>query len=637
MSLPAISMYTSPPGAVYSSEFDPASRGSSPCTTAAPPPPAASYRLPSGGGGLSCLFSSPAAAAAPPRAPAHDDLGALWHNRSDDLSVPADGGGYSYSHSHSSSQLKRRDLHHHHHSPVSVFQGPSTSSPSRSPPASWLAARDRDRLFAGFVRNALGSCVDYAPPTSPRPEVGASELAFELDENLAEASPACEPYAQELLASAQDRHRIFHEELVVKAFLEAEKAHRGQTRASGDPYLQHCVETAVLLAKVGANATVVSAGLLHDTIDDSFIDYDHIFHMFGAGVADLVEGVSKLSHLSKLARDNNTASRTVEADRLHTMLLAMADARAVLIKLADRLHNMETLKALPCAKQERFAKETMEIFVPLANRLGVASWKDQLENLCFKYLNPEEHEELSSKLRESFDEELITSAVDKLDKGLRDAGVSYHSLSGRHKSLYSIHCKMLKKNLTMEEIHDIHGLRLLVESEEDCYEALCVVHRLWPRVTGRFKDYISRPKLNGYRSLHTVVMSEGVHPFEVQIRTREMHLQAEYGFAAHWRYKEGTCRHSFVLRMVEWARWVLTWQCEAMDRERTASLGSDDGTVSVRPPPACPFPQHAEDCPYSYTRQCNHDGPLFVILLEHGKVSPVLDCPYACLLFDSVI
>ncbi|ONM55310.1 putative GTP diphosphokinase RSH2 chloroplastic [Zea mays] len=497
MSLPAISMYTSPPGAVYSSEFDPASRGSSPCTTAAPPPPAASYRLPSGGGGLSCLFSSPAAAAAPPRAPAHDDLGALWHNRSDDLSVPADGGGYSYSHSHSSSQLKRRDLHHHHHSPVSVFQGPSTSSPSRSPPASWLAARDRDRLFAGFVRNALGSCVDYAPPTSPRPEVGASELAFELDENLAEASPACEPYAQELLASAQDRHRIFHEELVVKAFLEAEKAHRGQTRASGDPYLQHCVETAVLLAKVGANATVVSAGLLHDTIDDSFIDYDHIFHMFGAGVADLVEGVSKLSHLSKLARDNNTASRTVEADRLHTMLLAMADARAVLIKLADRLHNMETLKALPCAKQERFAKETMEIFVPLANRLGVASWKDQLENLCFKYLNPEEHEELSSKLRESFDEELITSAVDKLDKGLRDAGVSYHSLSGRHKSLYSIHCKMLKKNLTMEEIHDIHGLRLLVESEEDCYEALCVVHRLWPRVTGRFKDYISRPKLNG--------------------------------------------------------------------------------------------------------------------------------------------
>jgi (p)ppGpp synthase/HD superfamily hydrolase len=208
------------------------------------------------------------------------------------------------------------------------------------------------------------------------------------------------------------------------------------------------------------------------------------------------------------------------------MLLAMADARAVLIKLADRLHNMRTLEALPLVKQQRFAKETMEIFVPLANRLGITSWKDQLENLCFKYLNPEEHKELSSKLTESFDEELITSAVDKLDKGLRDAGVSYHNLSGRHKSLYSIHSKMLKyvitilfamigskaffyaslltrfgkiirKNLTMEEIHDIHGLRLVVEKEEDCYKALCVVHRLWPRVTGRFKDYISRPKLNG--------------------------------------------------------------------------------------------------------------------------------------------
>uniref|UniRef100_A0A0E0ESP5 HD domain-containing protein n=1 Tax=Oryza meridionalis TaxID=40149 RepID=A0A0E0ESP5_9ORYZ len=289
MSLPAISLYTSPPpGAVYSSEFDPSSRGSSPpCSTA---PPSTSHRPPAAAGGLSCLFSSPAAAASPPRAPPHDELGALWQDRSDDLAFAGGcGGGYS------SSPLKWRDLHHHHHhSPVSVFQGPSSSpAASRSPPASWLVGRDRDRerLFAGFVRNALGSCVDYAPAPSPRSEVGGGELAFELDENLAEASPACEPCARELLAGAQARHRIFHEELVVKAFFEAEKAHRGQTRASGDPYLQHCVETAVLLAKIGANSTVVSAGLLHDTIDDSFIDYDHIFHMFGAGVADLVEGV----------------------------------------------------------------------------------------------------------------------------------------------------------------------------------------------------------------------------------------------------------------------------------------------------------------------------------------------------------
>lgn len=600
MSLSAISLYTSPPGAVYSSEFDPSCRGSSPCTTATPPPPGTSHRPSAVAGGLSCLFSSPA----------HDELGALWHDGSDDLSF---GGSYS----HSSSPLKRRDLHHHHHhSPVSVFQGPSSSPASRSPPASWLTGRERERLFSGFVRNALGSCIDYVPATSPRPELGGGELAFELDENLPEASPACEPYARELLAGAQARHRIFHEELVVRAFFEAEKAHHGQTRASGDPFLQHCVETAVLLAKIGANSTVVSAGLLHDTIDDSFVDYDHIFHMFGAGVADLVEGVSKLSHLSKLARDNNTASRTAEADRLHTMLLAMADARAVLIKLADRVHNMKTLEALPLVKQQRFAKETMEIFVPLANRLGIASWKDQLENLCFKHLNPEEYTELSSKLTETFDEALITSAVDTLDEGLREAGVSYRNLSGRHKNLYSVYSKMLKKNLTMDEVHDIHGLRLVVDKEEDCYQALEVVHKLWPQVTGRFKDYISRPKLNGYRSLHTVVLSEGVHPFEVQIRTKEMHLQAEYGFAAHWRYKEGSCRHSFVLQMVEWARWVLTWQCEAMNKEHSSCQVNSD---AIRPP--CPFPLHSEECAYSYTRQCNHEGPLFVILLEHDKMS----------------
>ncbi|KAK1631183.1 hypothetical protein QYE76_005498 [Lolium multiflorum] len=602
MSLSAISLYTSPPGSVYSSDFDPSSsRGSPPCSTA--PPSTTSHRASAVAGGLSCLFSSPAAAASPPRAPPHDDL---WHDGSDDLSF---GGGYS----HSPSPLKRRDLHH---SPVSVFQGPSSSPASRGASASWLTGRERDRLFSGFVRNALGSCIDYVPATSPRPEVGGGELAFELDENLAEASPACEPYARELLAGAQARHRIFHEELVVKAFFEAEKAHHGQTRASGDPFLQHCVETAVLLAKIGASATVVSAGLLHDTIDDSFVDYDHIFHMFGAGVADLVEGVSKLSHLSKLARDNNTASRTAEADRLHTMLLAMADARAVLIKLADRVHNMNTLEALPLVKQQRFAKETMEIFVPLANRLGIASWKDQLENLCFKHLNPEEHKELSSKLTETFDEALITSAVDTLDEGLKDAGVSYQSLSGRNKNLYSVYSKMLKKNLTMDEVHDIHGLRLVVEKEEDCYRALDVVHKLWPQVDGRFKDYISRPKLNGYRSLHTVVMSEGDHPFEVQIRTKEMHLQAEYGFAAHWRYKEGSCRHSFVLQMVEWARWVLTWQCEALNKEQSSSRVKSE---TIRPP--CPFPLHSEECPYSYTRQCNHDGPLFVILLEHDKMS----------------
>jgi len=295
MSVPTIAVYTSPPGTVYaSSELETSSRGSAPCATAASPSPASSHRHSAVAGGLSCLFSSPTAAS---RSVALDDLSALWHDRSDDPVVVAGRGG-GYSCPQSSSPLKWRD--HLHHSPVPLFHSPASSPASRSPSVSWLAGRERERLFSSFVRNALGSCIDYAPvTTAPLPVaaatgVDAGDLTFELDESLTEAEPSCEPYARVLLAGAQDRHRVFHDALVVKAFFEAEKAHRGQTRASGDPYLQHCVETAVLLANIGANAAVVSAGLLHDTIDDSFMDYDHIFAMFGAGVADLVEGVCVL-------------------------------------------------------------------------------------------------------------------------------------------------------------------------------------------------------------------------------------------------------------------------------------------------------------------------------------------------------
>ncbi|KAJ3705860.1 hypothetical protein LUZ61_009565 [Rhynchospora tenuis] len=593
MSAPAIALYTGPPGGVSQIPSEPTCAAST----------SASKSI---SGGLSMLFSS-SPSPSPPTISRHvaDDL-----SRSDDLGCSS----YSFSNSFSnpSSFSKSRE----YHSPVSVFQSPASTS--RSPPALWIpqsSRHTRDRTYNSFVRHALGSCLDYVPPLSPsyQEEGIVREIGFELDVGLSEMEADCEPYAKEMLAGAQSKHKIFYEEVVVKAFFEAERAHRGQTRASGVPYLEHCVETAVLLAEIGANTTVVAAGLLHDTTDDSFLDYDYIFHMFGAGIADLVDGVSKLSYLSKLARENNTACRTAEADRLHTTFLAMADARAVLIKLADRLHNMKTLDALPPVKQQRFSKETLEIFVPLANRLGISSWKEQLENICFRFLNPEQHKELSSKLEKSFDEALILSAIEKLEQGLKDEEVAFCSLSGRHKSLYSIYNKMLKKNLSMDEIHDIHGLRLVVDKEEDCYKALDIVHRLWPQSIGRFKDYIVHPKLNGYQSLHTVVMSEDKHPLEVQIRTREMHLQAEYGFAAHWRYKEGSCKHSFILHMVQWARWVVSWQCETMAAERMSSFGSSRD--NARPP--CPFPSHSDDCPYSYTRQCQHEGPVYVIVLEN--------------------
>ncbi|XP_050381185.1 probable GTP diphosphokinase RSH2, chloroplastic [Argentina anserina] len=619
-----IALYATPPSSVCSHatfDFELTSRSSTSATST----PSTSQKP--AVGGLSCLFSSSTVKHA-------SSSSSGFSGGAEELMWPDRGEELSSSFRYSQSKMNRDQ------SPISVFHGPvssgssGVSSSARSPPM--RNARERScsgdvslnamrcgssRLFNGFIRGALGStCVDYDSPVrneddlEMRSAAVLDELTFSMEDGFGDGN--LEPYARELLIGAQLRHKIFYEDYVIKAFYQAEKAHRGQMRASGDHYLQHCVETAVLLALIGANSTVVAAGLLHDTLDDSVMSYDYIYGKFGAESADLVEGVSKLSHLSKLARDNNTACKTVEADRLHTMFLAMADPRAVLIKLADRLHNMMTLDALSLTKQQRFAKETLEIFVPLANRLGISSWKVQLENLCFKHLNPDQHLELSSKLEDSFDDEMITSATARLDQALREKAISYHVLCGRHKSLYSIYCKMLKKKLNMSEIHDIHGLRLIVEKEEDCYQALEVVRQLWTEVPGKFKDYIRQPKCNGYQSLHTVVMGGGTIPLEVQIRTKEMHLQAEYGFAAHWRYKEGDSKHpSFVLQMVEWARWVVTWQCEAMSRDRSSITYAD----SIRPP--CTFPSHSDDCPYSYKSHCGEDEPVFVIMIENDKMS----------------
>ncbi|CAI9280933.1 unnamed protein product [Lactuca saligna] len=608
MAVPTIALYASPPSSVCSTpypcqinshgsyEFDLNGRSSSSSTATV------SSSQKSTIGGLSSLFSSSSSFSSG----GAEDLTSL--RGGEELSN-------SFSYSPFGSCLKRDHLHQ---SPVSVIQGPgslsSTPSMRFSPERDGSFRGGTKRLFKGFVTHALGSYVDYSSSFRMHDNL-AEELTFIMDDNNLKP-PNPDPYAKDMLLAAQLKHNIFNDELVIKAFYEAAKAHKGQMRASGDPYLQHCVETAGLLATIGANAMVVAAGLLHDTLDDSFMTYDYILQTFGAGLADLVEGVSKLSQLSKLARESNTATKTIEADRMHTMFLAMADARAVLIKLADRLHNMMTLDALPLCKQYRFAKETMEIFAPLANRLGIVRWKEQLENLCFKYINPEQYKDLSSQLLKSFNEAMVSSAAEKLEKALKDESISYHVLYGRHKSLYSVHCKMLKKKLSMDEIHDIHGLRLIVENVDDCYKTLQLVHKLWSEVPGKFKDYIDHPKCNGYRSLHTVVIGEGLVPLEVQIRTKEMHSQAEFGFAAHWRYKEGDCMHSsFVLQMVEWARWVVTWHCETMMKDQSCI----DYTEAMKPP--CKFPFHSEDCPHSYKPSCGSDGPVFVIVIESDKMS----------------
>ncbi|KAI5066101.1 hypothetical protein GOP47_0018725 [Adiantum capillus-veneris] len=460
------------------------------------------------------------------------------------------------------------------------------------------------RGLCNMPEKHLGS---FSPPKT---------LASELSDLSSVANPCWT--SEEILQDAQASHEIFTDHFVVKAFREAEKAHHGQYRATGDLYLDHCVETAMNLAALGASKEVVAAGLLHDIVDDSAADYVELQETFGKQVADLVEGVSKMSEFSKLARDNDTASNIVEADRLHTMFLAMTYVRVVLIKLADRLHNMRTLEALPEAKQLRIAKATLQIFVPLANRLGIWSWKAELEVLCFKHLKPQEHQRLAEKLSGGFRESTIVAAIEKLEKNLLEEGVLYHELSGRCKNLYGIYVKMMRKSKDLEEVHDLQGLRLIVTSKEDCYAALEIVHRLWPQTCLKVKDYIVQPKANGYQSLHTIVQGEDGFPLELQIRTKEMHHQAEFGVAAHWRYKEDNVEHSpFILQMVAWARWMLTWQSEMVEtRSRFPFSNCSLDTT-------CPFPNHREGCPHLQLLQMlpqEEEDPLFVIVLEDEKM-----------------
>ncbi|KAL3692290.1 hypothetical protein R1sor_005941 [Riccia sorocarpa] len=425
--------------------------------------------------------------------------------------------------------------------------------------------------------------------------------------------------ASELLAYAKARHRIFEDPLVVKAFHVAEEAHRTQVRRSGDLYLSHCVETALLLALTGADSTVVAAGLLHDTLDDSDLKQEQLRATFGHEIEYLVAGVSKLSTCSQLARDNDTVGNPEEADRLRTMFIAMVDVRVVLIKLADRLHNLRTLEALPREKRIRIAGETLEIFAPIANRLGIWSWKAEIEDTCFKYLKPHDYKELASKMAEGWQENVVLSSIQQLEQALRIEGVEFTDICGRPKNLYSIYKKMLRKGRSIDEIFDVRGVRLIVRDKESCYKALEVVHRLWESIPKKCKDYIAQPKANGYQSLHTVIIGEDGHPLEVQIRTMEMHHQAEYGMAAHWRYKENNSKHSsFLLQKVEWARWVLTWHSEILDTKlRVSSVRAD-----LRPP--CPFPVHSYDCPHALGCSLpppSDNDPLFVIVVEDDDMT----------------
>ena len=349
-------------------------------------------------------------------------------------------------------------------------------------------------------------------------------------------------------------------ELVRRAYEFAEKAHAGQVRKSGDPYFSHPCAVAIILTDMMLDATTIAAGLLHDCVEDvEGCTLEGIRGMFGDEVALLVDGVTKLSQLNFANREEQ------QAETLRKMFLAMAkDIRVVLIKLADRLHNMRTLKFQRPERQVPIARETLDIYAPLAHRLGVYTVKWELEDLSLRYLDPEGFYELVRLvgMKREEREQLIAQVTQELKSRLSEAGIKCE-IDGRPKHFYSIYKKMKTQNKTFDQINDLIAIRVLVNTKQDCYFVLGIVHTIWPQVPGRFKDYISMPKANMYQSLHTTVVNQG-RPFEVQIRTFEMHRTAEYGIAAHWRYKEGKAADELDNKL-SWLRRILDWQGDAKD------------------------------------------------------------------------
>jgi GTP pyrophosphokinase len=377
-------------------------------------------------------------------------------------------------------------------------------------------------------------------------------------------------------------------DIICRAFEFAYCLHEGQYRASGDPYIAHPVAVAGLLRDLGGGSTMIAAGFLHDVVEDTDITPEEIEQRFGQEVRILVEGVTKLSKF-------NFSSKTErQAENFRRMFLAMAqDIRVIVVKLADRLHNMRTLEHLSKEKQRQIALETREIFAPLANRLGIGRFKWELEDLSFKYLEPEAYREIQSLVSEKrADRETYLIEIAKtLGQRLEAIGIHCVDVSGRPKHLYGIYQKMQRQQKGYEEIYDVSAVRIIVQTNEECYRALAIVHDLFRPIPGRFKDYIGLPKPNRYQSLHTVVIGNSGRPLEVQIRTLEMHHVAEYGIAAHWKYKEVGSSSAVAVTGIDekftWLRQLLDWQSDLKDaQEYLESIKDDlfDGEVYVFTP-----------------------------------------------------
>lgn len=364
--------------------------------------------------------------------------------------------------------------------------------------------------------------------------------------------------------------------LIEKAYRLADSAHKGQLRKSGEPYISHPLCVAIILAELELDKETIMAGILHDVIEDTEYTYEDVVNEFGEEVAVLVDGVTKLTQL------NYSKDKVDEqAENLRKMFLAMAkDIRVILIKLADRLHNMRTMEYQTPKKQIEKSRETLDIYAPLAQRLGISKVKIELDDLSLRYLEPQVYEDLSTKiaLRKSEREDFIHGIMDEVGNHIQEAGIEA-KISGRVKHFFSIYKKMVNQNKTLDQIYDLFAVRIIVENVKDCYAALGVIHEMYTPIPGRFKDYIAMPKANMYQSLHTTLIGPQGQPFEIQIRTFEMHRTAEYGIAAHWKYKEGQdgkkSEDSEAAKFT-WLRQILEWQTDMDDNREFLGALKDD-------------------------------------------------------------
>lgn len=378
---------------------------------------------------------------------------------------------------------------------------------------------------------------------------------------------------ENLLSRLDEAEIKYDKDLIIKAYTITKEAHNGQLRRSGEEYFVHPINVAFILIELNMDQEAIIAGMMHDVLEDTDVTKEALIGEFGEEIVYLVEGVTKLTKMPFKSKLES------QAGNLRKMIMAMSnDIRVIIIKLADRLHNMRTLEYMTKSKQFEKATETLEIYAPLAHRLGINKIKWELEDLSFLYLNPREYHDISKKvnMRREEREIYLGKVMEQIREEMRDLEIQVLDISGRPKHLYSIYNKMKKQDKTFEEIYDLLGMRIIVSSIKECYAVLGIVHQLWKPIPGKFKDYIAMPKANMYQSIHSTVVGPGGKVFEVQIRTEEMHQTAEYGIAAHWQYKEGGGKTDKFEQKLTWLRMLMEWQQDLKDPKEFMDTLKDD-------------------------------------------------------------